>query len=101
MASLSFRCRKNRAAANGLAPVELRISHQGTRKFVSTDIRVDPSKWRNGEVTRPHRQAAEINAVLRRVESTAQDALTGLQTRSMQLTATRKISSVSPSPEPA
>lgn len=89
MASLSFRCRKNRISGDGLASVELRISHQGTRKFVSTDIRVDPSKWRDGEVTRSHRNAAEINAGLRRIEATAQDALTRLQTRPVQLTAGR------------
>ena len=89
MASLSFRCRKNRTGQDGLAPVDLRISHVGARKFVPTDIRVDPAKWRGGEVTRSHRQAAEINAGLRRIESTAHDALTRLQARSVQLTAGR------------
>jgi hypothetical protein len=50
---------------------------------------VDPAKWRGGEVTRSHRQAAEINAGLRRIESTAQDALTRLQARSVELTTDR------------
>jgi len=89
MATIGFRCRDGRTNEDGLAPVELRISHQGTRKFVSTDIRVDPGKWKDGEVTRSHRQDAEINAGLRRIEATAQDALTRLQTRSVQLTAGR------------
>ena len=89
MASLSFRCRERRADDDGLAPVDLRISHQGKRRYVSTDIRVDPDKWRDGKVTRSHDQAPEINAGLKRIDSAAQEALTSLQTRSVQLTADR------------
>jgi len=89
MATLSFRCRSNRTGDDGLAPVDIRISHKGHRRFVSTDIQVDPAKWRDGEVTRSHRQAAEINAGLRRLESTAQEALTSLQTSGAQVTADR------------
>lgn len=88
MPSLSFRCRDDRTE-DGSAPVHLRISHRGVRRYVSTEIRVDPSKWNGGEVTRSHREAAEINAGLRRIESTAQDALRRLQARSVQVTADR------------
>jgi integrase len=87
MASLSFRCRDDRVGDDGLAPVDLRISSDGTRRFISTDIRVNPDKWREGSVTRSHRQAAEINAGLRRIESTAQEALTSLQTSSVRVSA--------------
>lgn len=58
------------------APVDLRFSHDGVRKYVSTDLRVDPEKWRDGEVTRSHPQSATVSAHLRRVESKAQEALT-------------------------
>lgn len=89
MATLSFRCRSNRTGDDGLAPVDLRISHNSLRRFVTTDIRVDPAKWRDGDVTRSHRQAAEVNAGLRRIESTAQEALTSLQTSGAKVTADR------------
>ncbi|MFB6271889.1 MAG: tyrosine-type recombinase/integrase [Salinibacter sp.] len=89
MATLSFRCREDRTNDDGLAPVDLRISHKSERRFLSTEIRVDPDKWRDGSVTRSHRQAAEINAGLRRIESTAQDALTSLQTSGARVTAER------------
>lgn len=48
-----------------------------------------PDKWRDGKVTRSHPQAAEINAGLRRIESTAQEALTSLQTSGAEVTADR------------
>lgn len=89
MATIGFRCRKSRIGDDGLAPVDLRISHNGSRRFLSTDLRVDPKKWRDGEVTRSHRQAAEVNAGLRRVESTAQEALTSVQTSAVEVTADR------------
>jgi len=100
MATLSFRCRSNRGGENGLAPVELRISHKGSRRFLPTDIRVDPEKWRDGEVTRSHRQAAEINAGLRRIESTAQDALTSVQASGATVTADRIKSSIQDALDP-
>jgi hypothetical protein len=53
---------KNRTGENGRALADPPVSHKGSRKFVSTDIRVDLSKWRDGEVTCSYRQAAEINA---------------------------------------
>ena len=89
MATLSFRCRSSRTDDEGFAPVQLRISDRGKRRFISTEIHVDPTKWRDGEVTRSHRQAAEINAGLRRIESTAQEALTSLQTSGAEVTADR------------
>lgn len=89
MATIGFRCRSNRVGDDGLAPVDLRISHKGSRRFLPTDIRVDPDKWRDGEVTRSHRQAAEINAGLRRVESMAQEALTSVQTSAFKVTPDR------------
>jgi len=89
MATLSFRCRDDRTNDNGRAPIDLRISHKGDRRFLSTGIRADPDKWRDGSVTRSHDQAAEINAGLRRIESAAQKALTSLQTSGAQVTAER------------
>jgi len=89
MAAISFRCREARTDPRGEAPIDLRISHQGERKFISTNLRVDPEKWRDGEVTRSHHQASEINAALRRLESTAQKALTKLRTSNVQITAAR------------
>lgn len=100
MATLSFRCRDDRTGEDG-APVHLRISHNGTRRYVSTGLRVDPDKWRGDNVTRSHNQAAEINAGLQRIQSTAQKALTSLQTSGAQVTADRAKSEIEDALNPA
>jgi hypothetical protein len=53
-------------------------------------------------VTRSHRQVAEINAGLRRIESTAQDTLTSVQASGATVTADRIKSSIQDAfdPEP-
>lgn len=94
MATISFRCRDDRTGADGKTTVDLRISHKGNRRFISTGIRVDPDKWRTDTVTRSHDQAAEINAGLQRIQSTAQKALTSLQTSGAQVTADRAKSAI-------
>lgn len=91
MASITIQCRNDRAESNGYAPVRLRVSHSGTRKFVSLDLDVLASKWSEDrqEVTRSHSKAARINARLREIESVAQTALSDLQARGDVLTAGR------------
>lgn len=51
-------------------------------------------------MTRSHRQAAEINAGLRRIESTAQDALTSVQASGATVTADRIKSSIQDALDP-
>ena len=89
MATLTFRCRDTRTGEDGRAPVDLRISHRGERRFISTDLRVDPAKWKDGSVTRSHPQDAQINNALRRIESAAQKALTSIQTSPQRVTAAK------------
>jgi integrase len=103
IARISLSLRGGRAGEDGYAPVELRIAHRGTRKFVSTDLRVNPDKWRNGEVTRSHLRAEEINARLRELESTAQEALSSLRTSGAKVTAPRVKTRIEDAldPEPA
>jgi len=88
MATVSLDCR-SRTDQDGLAAVRLRVEHQGTQKFVSTGVKVKPSKWREGKVTRGHREADRINSRLREVESAAQDALTKLRASAVPITAAR------------
>jgi site-specific recombinase XerD len=88
MATVSLQCR-NRTDRDGLARVRVRIDHKGTQKFVSTDLKVKPEKWRGGKVTRSHRKADEINSALKRIDSAAQDALTSLRASERRVTATR------------
>lgn len=91
MASITIQCRSDRAESNGYAPVRLRVSHSGNRKFVSLDLNVLASKWNEDRerVTRSHPKAARINARLSEVESVAQSALSDLQARGEVLTASR------------
>ncbi len=88
MATVSLDCR-SRTDQDGLASVRLRIEHAGDQKFLSTDLKVKPSKWRGGKVTRGHRKADHINSRLREVESAAQDALTRLRASAVPITAER------------
>lgn len=74
---------------NGNAPVEIRLSHKGTRRFITTDLRVEPDKWRDDEVTRSHAKSATINAALRQKESTLQDVVVQLQASRRTTTADR------------
>ena len=91
MASITIQCRSDRAESNGYAPVRLRVSHSGNRKFVSLDLDVLASKWNEDRqrVTRSHPNAARINARLSEVESVAQSGLSDLQARGEVLTAGR------------
>jgi len=104
MATVSLQCR-NRTDRNGRAAVRVRIEHNSTQKFVSTDIKVNPSKWSGDKVTRSHRKADKINAALRRIESQAQDALTTLRARPGRITAWKLRNAVedalSPDDDPA
>jgi len=88
VATVSLDCR-SRTDQDGLAAVRLRVEHQGTQKFVSTGVKVKPDKWRDGSVTRGHREADHINSRLREVESAAQDALTRLRASAVPITAAR------------
>lgn len=91
MASITIQCRNDRAESNGYAPVRLRVSHSGNRKFLSLDLDVLASKWNEDRqrVTRSHPKAARVNARLSEIESVAQTALSGLQARGEVLTAGR------------
>jgi len=88
VATVSLDCR-SRTDQDGLASVRLRIEHAGDQKFLSTGLKVKPSKWRDGKVTRGHRKADHINSRLREVESAAQDALTRLRASAVPITAER------------
>jgi len=88
VATVSLDCR-SRTDQDGLASVRLRVEHQGTQKFINTGVKVKPSKWRDGKVTRGHREADHINSRLREVESAAQDALTRLRASTVPITAKR------------
>ena len=91
MASLTVQCRKERAESNGYAPVRLRISHSGKRKFVSLDLDVLASKWNEDRqrVTRSHPDNSSINARLSKVESVAQRSVSRLQSTGEVITAGR------------
>lgn len=91
MASLTIQCRKERAESNGYAPVRLRISHSGKRKFVSLDLDVLASKWNEDRqrVTRSHPDNSRINARLSEIESVAQRFLSRLQSSGEVITAGR------------
>jgi len=88
VATVSLDCR-SRTDQDGLASVRLRIEHEGNQKFLTTGLKVKPSKWRDGKVTRGHREADRINSRLREVESAAQDALTRLRASAVPITAKR------------
>jgi len=88
VATVSLDCR-NRTDQDGLASVRLRVEHQGSQKFINTGVKVKPEKWRDGKVTRGHREADHINSRLREVESAAQDALTKLRASAVPITAAR------------
>ncbi|MCS3668852.1 site-specific recombinase XerD [Salinibacter ruber] len=91
MASLTIQCRTERVETNGYAPVRLRISHSGKRKFVSLDLDVLASKWNDERqrVTRSHPDNSRINARLSEVESVAQRAVSRLQSTGEVITAGR------------
>jgi site-specific recombinase XerD len=91
MASLTIQCRKERAESNGYAPVRLRISHSGKRKFVSLGLDVLASKWNEDRqrVTRSHPDNSRINARLSKVESVAQRSVSRLQSTGEIITAGR------------
>jgi len=63
VATVSLDCR-SRTDQDGLAAVRLRVEHQGSQKFINTGVKVKPGKWRNGKVTRGHREADHINSRL-------------------------------------
>jgi integrase len=88
VATVSLDCR-SRTDQDGLASVRLRIEHAGDQKFLTTGLKVKPGKWRDGKVTRGHREADRINSRLREVESAAQDALTKLRASAVPITAAR------------
>jgi integrase/recombinase XerD len=88
VATVSLDCR-SRTDQDGLASVRLRIEHAGDQKFLSTGLKVKPDKWRDGKVTRGHREADHINSRLREVESAAQDALTKLRASAVPITVER------------
>ncbi len=91
MASLTVQCRTERTESNGYAPVRLRISHSGKRKFVSLDLDVLASKWNKDRqrVTRSHPDKSRINARLSEVESVAQRVVSRLQSAGEVITASR------------
>lgn len=91
MASLTIQCRKERTESNGYAPVRLRISHSGKRKFVSLDLDVLASRWNDDRqrVTRSHPDNSRINARLSEIESVAQRAVSRLQSAGEVITAGR------------
>ena len=91
MASLTIQCRDDRAESNGYAPVRLRVSHAGRRKFLALELDVLASKWNDDRerVTRSHPKAARVNARLSEIEAVAQTALSDLQARGEVITAGR------------
>lgn len=77
MATLTLQCRTERTDEQGYAPVRLRVSQRGTRRYVQLEITVLASKWNEGRgrVTPSHPNAAEVNGRLSATESEAQAAL--------------------------
>jgi integrase len=75
----------------GRAPIRVRISHKGTRRFVSTDLNVQASKWKPEaeQVQRSHPRATEVNAALQRVRLAVHNALVEVETSPIQVTADR------------
>lgn len=73
------------------APVRLRISHQGKRRFVSAGLEVVPSKWNDQKerVRMSHLESARVNSRLAEIEEAAQQALVELQTSGRSVTAGR------------
>jgi hypothetical protein len=103
MAALSLAVRHNRTDEQGRAPVRLRISHRGTRRFIPLDVRVDPRRWNGGRevVQRSHPEAPHINQYLQNVKAKAQAALTRLKTRGEIITAQRVREAVDAALRPA
>jgi hypothetical protein len=69
--------------------VRLRVSHKGTRRFLSLGIQVTPSRWSNAKsrVTQSHREAKRINQRLSEIEQEARSVLARLQSRPEPITA--------------
>jgi len=91
MASIRLECRTGRASDSGEAPVRLCISHQGTRRFLSTDVRAIVQHWdvERKQVTSNHHHAAAINARLSQIRSDAQTAKMELIGKGVPLSADR------------
>lgn len=91
MASISIVARAARKRKDGTAPVRLRISHEGARRFIRLEVDVTLSQWdaARERVRRSHPGAYEVNAYLQRVRSEAEAARAAVAGRGLALTAER------------
>lgn len=91
MASITIVARKRRKHKNGRAPLRLRISHDGARRFIRLDLDVVLSSWRADaeRVRRSHPNAHAVNAYLQRIRSEAEAARAELASRGYRITADR------------
>lgn len=69
--------------------IRLRISHEGTRRFLSLDMQVPAKHWSDStsRVTASHPESQALNRRLTTVEQTARSALSRLQSRPEPITA--------------
>lgn len=91
MASLSLHVRSARKDNSGFAPVRLRISHRGERRFISLDLKVKPEMWGEStqQVTKSHPGYATINRHLSQLWVSAQEALIQVTASGQLVTAQR------------
>jgi site-specific recombinase XerD len=52
------------ADKNGLYPIIIRIAHNGLRRRISVGHKIEKKFWLDGQVSRKHPEAAQINAII-------------------------------------
>lgn len=88
---ISFYLRASSTDATGYAPLYLRISHRGTQRYITLDLKVLASRWSDErqEVSRSHPDAERLNAFLGRTLSEAREIVSRMKTKGMLITADR------------
>lgn len=88
---ISYYLRASDRDSRGYAPVYLRISHRGTQRYISPDLKVLAGRWsaERQEVSRSHPDAERLNAFLGRTLSEARALVGRMRTKGMLITADR------------
>ena len=90
MATVRFEVRR-RTNKNGRASVRLRVSHNGTSKYVPTGLKVKRSQWstRRKRVTSGHPASGQVNARLAAIEQQVEEDQAEVEARPEAVTARR------------
>jgi integrase/recombinase XerD len=82
MASVKVILRTTKINETGTAPLYLRITKDRKSKFISLKLRVKPSEWKDGRVTKAHPNSARYNAYIKQKEAEAENIAIELETKS-------------------